>query len=86
MTEHLPEWIMIRYAKLWNKFREKEFDKGQAEKVLSKDNSIAVCLSDLKKAGWLEMKMHPEDARKTIYKLKNPKDTIIEEINELVKK
>lgn len=86
MVEHLPEWIMIRYSKLWNKFGEKEFTKDQAEKVITKDNSLAVCLSDLKKAGWLEMKMHLQDARKTIYKLKNPKDAIMEEIKGMNKR
>ncbi len=86
MTKHLPEWIMKRYAKLWNKFKEKDFTKEEAVKVLPKDTSLAVLLSELRKSGWLEMKMHPEDARKTIYKLKNPKDAIIEEINEMVKK
>jgi len=25
MVKHLPEWIMKRYAKLWLKFKEKDF-------------------------------------------------------------
>jgi DNA-binding MarR family transcriptional regulator len=86
MIQHLPEWIMQRYAILWKKFKEKEFTREEAEKIMNKDKSLPVFLSDLKKAGWVEMKMHPEDARKTIYKLKNPEKAILEEIEELSKK
>jgi DNA-binding MarR family transcriptional regulator len=86
MTEHLPEWIMIRYSKLWSKFKNKEFSKEQAEKVLTRDTATAVALSTLRKAGWLEMQMSQEDARKSIYKLKNPEKAILEEITELSKK
>lgn len=77
---------MQRYAKLWEKFKEKEFGKEEAEKVLKGDNSLAVFLSDLRKAGWIEIKIHPEDARKTIYKLKNPSEAILELIKEMNKK
>jgi DNA-binding MarR family transcriptional regulator len=86
MTKHLPEWIMIRYSKLWSKFKEKEFTREQAEKTIPSDSAIAVFFSELKKAGWIEMKMSQEDARKTVYKLKDPTKAIIEEINELNKK
>jgi len=86
MTQHLPEWIMQRYAKLWSKFKDKEFTREQAEKVLSKDNAVAVFLSDLRKAGWVEIKMDEKDLRKSIYKLKNPEKAILEEIKELNKK
>ena len=72
MTKHLPEWIMRRYARLWNKTKEKEFTKEQAKKIMNDDKALAVFLSELRKAGWLEMKMSEEDARKTIYKLKDP--------------
>lgn len=85
MSKHLPEWIMKRYAKLWSKFKEKEFTKEQAMKILPKDSSVAVMLSDLRKAGWIEMKMSQEDARKTIYKLKEPTQTFMEELKELNK-
>jgi DNA-binding MarR family transcriptional regulator len=86
MTKHIPEWIMIRYSKLWSKLKEKDFTKVEALKILNSDNSTAVLLSELKKAGWLEMKMSEEDARKTIYKLKDPTEAILEEIKELSKK
>jgi len=86
MVQHLPEWIMKRYSKLWNKFKDKEFTKADAEKILAGDTSLPVLLSELRKAGWLEMKMSEEDARKTIYKLKDPTKAILEEIRELSKK
>jgi len=85
MAQHLPKWIMKRYSKLWTKFKNKEFTREDAEKILNGDTSLAVFLSNLRKAGWLEMKLHPDDARKTIYKLKNPTDAILEEIKELSK-
>lgn len=80
MIKHLPEWIMQRYAKLWEKFRDNDFSREDAEKILKKDNSLAVFLSDLRKAGWIEMKMDQQDARKSIYKLKNPNEAIISQV------
>lgn len=85
MTKHLPEWIMKRYSRLWIKFREKEFTRKQILKIFPKDKSIAVFLSELRRAGWLEIKISEEDARKTIYKLKDPAKAILEEIKELSK-
>lgn len=78
MTDPLPKWIMQRYSKLWNKFKNKEFDYDQASKALNKDKMMSVILSDLKKAGWVEIKLHPKDSRKRIYKLKSPEDAIKE--------
>ncbi len=86
MTEHLPEWVMIRYAKLWIKLKDKEFTKERAEKILKDNGAIAVFLSDLRKAGWMEIRIDEEDARRTIYKLKKPETVIIEEIKEMSKK
>ncbi len=85
MTKHLPEWIMKRYSRLWTKFKDKEFTKDQAESFFTDDKSISMTLSGLRKSGWLEMKMSQEDARKTIYKLKDPVKAILEEIKELAK-
>ncbi len=85
MTKHLPGWIMKRYSRLWTKFKEKEFTKDQAETLFTDDKSISVTLSALRKSGWLEMKMSQEDARKTIYKLKDPTKAILKEIKELTK-
>jgi len=86
MIKHLPEWIMKRYARLWSKFKDKEFTKEEASKLLKGDASLAVFLSELRKAGWMEMKMDQQDARKTIYQLKDPAKTFLEELKELEKK
>ena len=86
MAKHLPKWIMKRYARLWSTTKEKEFTKEEAKKIMSNDKSLAVFLSELRKAGWLEMKMSQEDARKTIYKLKDPTKTFMQELKKLSKK
>ena len=83
MTKHLPEWIMKRYAILWSKFKEEEFTRKQVLNIFPKDKSISVFLSELRKSGWLEIKISEEDARKTIYKLKDPVVAILEEIKEI---
>jgi len=85
MIKHLPEWMMKRYAILWNKFKSKEFTKEQAVKVLPKDSSIAVLLSELRKAGWMEIKISQENAKKMIYKLKDPTKTFMKGLNEMAK-
>ncbi len=82
MTKHLPEWIMKRYSKLWSKFKDKEFTKKDVEKLFNNDSANAVFLSELRKANWLEMKMDQTDARKSIYKLKDPTKAIQEMITE----
>jgi len=78
MTEPLPKWIMQRYSALWNKFKDKEFNHEEAFKTLSKDKMLSIVLSELRQAGWLEMKLSPEDARRRIYKLKNPEQAVKE--------
>ena len=86
MAKHLPEWIMMRYAKLWLRFKEKEFTIKQAKKVLKKDKALSVFLSEVRKSGWIEIRLDKDDARRTVYKLKNPNIAILEEIKELSKK
>jgi len=86
MTKHLPEWIMKRYAILWSKFKDREFSREQVLNIFTKDKAVAVFLSELRKSGWVEIKMSQQDARKTIYKLKDPAKAILEEIKELSKK
>ena len=53
---------------LWNEETLKEKD----ERVVS------LCISDLKKFGWLEAKLHPEDSRIRLYKLKGPEEAVKE--------
>ena len=81
MTEPLPKWIQTRYAVLWNKFKNKEFNHKQACSLLKLEKEvISVLLSDLKKAGWLEVSLNSEDGRKRIYRLKNPEEALKEMI------
>ena len=72
MTQPLPKWIQKRYAVLWKKFKYKEFTFDKVEKVLKDKAGINVFLSDLRKAGWLEVSLNSDDTRKRIYKLKSP--------------
>ena len=58
----------------------KEFDHNEAAKILNekKERLVSVVLSELKKHGWLTVKLHQDDSRKRIYKLKKPEDAITE--------
>lgn len=78
MVEPLPKWIMQRYSALWNKFSDKEFNYEEAFETLNKDKMLSIVLSELRRTGWLEMKLSPEDARKRIYKLKSPEQAVKE--------
>ncbi len=78
MVKPLPKWIMQRYSALWNKFKDKEFNHDEAFKTLNKDKMLSIVLSELRQAGWLEMKLDPDDARKRIYKLKSPEQAVKE--------
>ena len=73
-TKPLPKWIMYRYAKLWNSYNSKEFTFEQAEKILKNNKGINVFLSDLRKAGWLNIGLNEMDTRKRIYRLKSPNE------------
>lgn len=72
MTEPIPKWIQRRYATLWQKFAENEFSYDQAVFILKDSKGINMFLSDLKKAGWIEIKLDPKDSRRRIYSLKSP--------------
>jgi len=78
MTEPLPKWVMQRYAKLWKAFKSKEFEHEQAVKVLKEkdENMVSVILSQLRRNGWLTIKLHPSDTRKRVYKLKRLKEVL----------
>lgn len=53
---------------LWNEETLKEKD----ERVVS------LCLSDIKKYGWLEARLDPQDSRIRLYKLKGPEEAVKE--------
>lgn len=76
MTLPLPKWVMHRYSLLWKAFKIKEFEYDDACKMLQEREQglVSIILSELKKHGWLSLKIHPEDSRKRIYQLKNPEE------------
>ena len=79
MIEPLPKWLMQRYSLLWVKFKDKEFNHEQATKTLPDDERmVSVILSEMRKAGWLEMRLDPEDARRRLSKLKSPEEVVKE--------
>ena len=78
ITKPLPKWIQIRYALLWNKFKDNEFTFEQAEKVLKNNKGINVFFSDLRKAGWITVSLDEKDTRKRVYKLKSPEQAYLE--------
>ncbi len=73
----LPKWIMKHYSKLWSKFKDKQFTHPQAEELLKITNT-SIVLSRLKKYGWLQPELDPEDSRKRLYKLKDPSEAVKE--------
>ena len=73
----LPKWIMKHYSKLWSKFKDKQFTHQQAEDLLKITNT-SIVLSRLKKFGWLNLTLDPEDSRKRLYKLKDPAEAVKE--------
>ena len=77
MISPLPKWIMKHYSKLWAKFKDKQFSHQQAEDLLNVTNT-SIVLSRLKKFGWLELTLDPEDSRKRLYKLKDPAEAVKE--------
>lgn len=81
MSELPPNWAFEMYSKLWMKFKNNKFSNDEAHKII-KDDNLNQGLSRLKKDGWLKISLDPEDARKSIYILKEPKETIDEIIKE----
>lgn len=82
----LPTWIEKRYKYLWEDFKESSFRFEDAAKTLKdkmrdEERQVNVFLSELRKGGWLEVKLDPEDARKRIYKLKSSEEIISETLS-----
>lgn len=78
MAETIPNWLLQRYAILFRKFREKEFTFNEAMKAIKEDDKVyaSMVLSELRKAGWLVIKINPDDARRRIYTLVMPEVAI----------
>ena len=75
----LPNWLQNKYSVLYNEFEDKKFSREDAVKILGQDKkTVSVILSDLKKSGFLKIETDPNDARKSLYRLK-PREEVIRE-------
>jgi type I restriction enzyme M protein len=84
----LKKWVENRYEVLWKHFEKDPFRADEALEVLSAHKDTAgssdqlnIALSELRKAGFLEVKLDPKDARKRIYTLKSKEDVISETLS-----
>ncbi len=80
MVKPIPKWIMHRYAVLWQELGSRSFSYQDAFSVLEKDSMLSIALSQLRRSGWLEITFNPDDARKRLYTLKDPKQAVEEMI------
>lgn len=77
MVNPLPKWLQLRYASLWREFNDDEFTFEQAKKLLGdSEETLNVVISEMKKAGFIEMSINSEDKRKRLYKLISPDEMI----------
>jgi type I restriction enzyme M protein len=79
----IPEWLEKRYKILCDAFQGSPFRFEAAAKILKEKihddkKQINVILSELRKKGWLKVKMDTIDARKKIYTLKSKEDILTE--------
>ena len=80
MAKAIPKWVQERLSKLWKKFGGKEMTYEQIEEALKPDekSTIGVFINELRKAGWIEVKLSQEDMRKRIYVLNEPNKILLE--------
>jgi len=72
MPNYLPRWLLRRLIDLYEKFKAKEFSFEDSKTVLNDDSRvIAIILSELNKAGWIDIKPDPSSPRKRLYNLKH---------------
>lgn len=78
MAQPIPRWLMERYAMLFRKYKDKEFTFQEAKETIDEEDKVymSMVLSELRKAGWLKIKINQEDARKRIYNLILPEKVI----------
>jgi len=75
--ETAPAWLVKRYMKLWDKFKDRVFSFEEAKSTLKEENKfLSVVLSEMKKEGWLSLELDPEDARKRLYRLNSLVDVM----------
>jgi type I restriction enzyme M protein len=83
----LPKYLEHRYTLLWESFKNSVFTMADAVEVLKQkkgDNkeAVAVFVSELRKASWLNVQYNESDMRKKQYTLK-PKRDIISELRSI---
>lgn len=78
MAQSIPKWVMEKYSTLWRKHQDNDFTFSKAMETLKEEDKVIVSmvLSELRKSGWLTIKLNPDDARKRIYTLEIPEDII----------
>lgn len=78
MVNPIPKWVWKRYAKLWQKFKDKPFTFKQAQKELKflNRNLISVMFNELKTAGWIAVNLSEHDSRERVYNLLNPLEIV----------
>jgi len=80
----LKKWLQIRYDLLWKEYETRPFRFDDAVDVLKQEpvrdsrEQVNVALSELRKAGLLDVEMDKNDARKKIYTLKSKTEFISE--------
>ncbi|MCZ3366536.1 MULTISPECIES: type I restriction-modification system subunit M [Methanobacterium] len=88
-TIKLPKWLEDRHTILWNTFKDNEFKMEDAINALEGTESgkkgvdkkgVTVVMSELRKAGWLNVSFDKEDSRKRIYNLKSKEQIIKEQL------
>lgn len=87
MVNPIPKWVWKRYAKLWQKFKDKPFTFEQAQKELEHidRNVVSVMFNELKSAGWVSVNLSEGDSRKRNYTLLNPLE-LVENVKNDIKK
>lgn len=81
MAEIPPKWVLEKYAKLWVKFKATPFSLADANDLMADLTNPSVFYTQLRTTGWLKQEVDPEDGRKRINTLQDPKQ-MIEEIGQ----
>lgn len=77
MIDIPPKWALKIYSQLWYHFNTTKFSKIQAKQKIT-SNNLSQSISKLKNCGWLIIEADPDDSRRSLYVLKNPKSLINE--------
>lgn len=58
-------------------FGGREFSHSETCGILAVDGDfVSLVLSELKRAGWLEVRINPQDSRKRVYRLVSPEAAV----------